>query len=129
MKRAGFLVITVVLSTVLAAQGGLDPSKLLNPGTDSWPTYNGDYSGRRYSTLARINAANVKALSLAWITPLTGTSTAIKATPLMINGVLYISTQDNGYAIDARTGRELWHYTWPSLGGNHLANRGMGALG
>ena len=33
----------------------------------TWPTFNGDYSGRRFSTLAHINAANVKALSLAWL--------------------------------------------------------------
>jgi alcohol dehydrogenase (cytochrome c) len=70
----------------------------------------------------------VKYLSLAWIYP-TGGSTGIKSTPLFIDGVLYLSTQDNGYAIDARTGRELWHYVWPSHGGNHLSNRGMGASG
>ena len=39
-----------------SAQAGLDPAKLLKPGTDSWPTYNGDYSGRRFSTLTKINA-------------------------------------------------------------------------
>ena len=38
-----------------------------NPATDSWPTYNGDYTGRRFSTLTKINDANVKALSLAWV--------------------------------------------------------------
>lgn len=119
-----------LLSVVaVASQSGLDPAKLLNPGTDSWPTYNGDYSGRRYSALTHITTTNVKALSLAWIRPLTGPVLTIKATPLMINGVLYLSTQDNAYAIEARTGRELWHYVWPSKGGNHLSNRGMGALG
>jgi alcohol dehydrogenase (cytochrome c) len=107
---------------------GLDPSALLKPASDSWPTYNGDYSGRRYSTLDQVNSSNVKALSLAWIYP-TGGAIGIKATPLLINGVLYLSTQDNAYAIEARTGRELWHYVWKSQGGNHLANRGMAALG
>jgi alcohol dehydrogenase (cytochrome c) len=121
----GFVLLS---AAVLAGQGGLDPAKLLKPGTDSWPTYNGDYSGRRFSTLTHINAANVKGLSLAWIYQTTG-ATAIKATPLLINGILYLSTQDNAYAIEARTGRELWHYVWPSKGGNHLANRGMAALG
>ena len=53
----------------------------------------------------------------------------IKATPLMIDGVLYFSTPDHAYAVDARTGREIWHYVWPSKGGNHLGNRGMAALG
>src|ERR1700729_3790201 len=45
----------------------LDPSALLPPPTDTWPTYNGDYSGRRYSTLDQINSSNINSLTLAWI--------------------------------------------------------------
>jgi alcohol dehydrogenase (cytochrome c) len=52
----------------LAAQGqeGLDPATLGKPLADSWPTYSGDYSGRRYSALDQINPATVKSLGLAW---------------------------------------------------------------
>ena len=110
----------------LVGQGGLPAASLLSPSPDTWPMYNGDYSGRRYSALADITTANVKALSLAWIYQTTGAG--IKATPLQINGVLYFSMPDHAYAVEARTGRELWHYTWPSKGGNHLGNRGMAAL-
>ena len=46
---------------------GLDPSLLTKPATDSWPTYAGDYSQRRYSSLKQINQANIKGLTLAWI--------------------------------------------------------------
>jgi alcohol dehydrogenase (cytochrome c) len=123
------LVLLSVAAVATQNRPAIDTAKLVNPGTDSWPTYNGDYSGRRYSALTHIDVTNVKALSLAWMRPLTGPVQTIKATPLMIGGVLYISTQDNAYAMDARTGRELWHYTWPSQGGNHLSNRGMAALG
>ena len=42
------------------------PSDLLKPLKDDWPTYNGDYSGRRYSALKAINTNTVKHLSLAW---------------------------------------------------------------
>ena len=49
-----------------ASAQGLDASALLRPATDTWPTYNGDYSGRRYSTLDQINASNVSTLTLAW---------------------------------------------------------------
>ncbi len=98
----------------------------MQPPTTSWPTFNGDYSGRRYSTLAQVTTTNVKALSLAWVYAAPGGG-PIKATPLVIDGVIYFSTPDHAYAVDARTGRELWHYTWPSKGGNHLSNRGMGA--
>ncbi|SPE30121.1 exported hypothetical protein [Candidatus Sulfopaludibacter sp. SbA6] len=44
-----------VVSAALLAQSGLNPAKLGAPPTDTWPTYNGDYSGRRYSTLSKIN--------------------------------------------------------------------------
>ena len=133
MKRAGIsravalVVITTVSMAVLSAQDGLNPAKLLNPGTDSWPTYNGDYSGRRFSTLKAVDAANVKALSLAWLYTIPAGG-PIKSTPLMIDGILYFSTPDHAYAVSARTGREIWHYVWPSKGGNHLGNRGMAAL-
>jgi alcohol dehydrogenase (cytochrome c) len=49
-----------------ARQGGLDPAALLKPLGDSWPSYSGDYTGRRYSSLTQINQSTVKNLSLAW---------------------------------------------------------------
>jgi alcohol dehydrogenase (cytochrome c) len=52
--------------SVLPAQG-LNPQKLLQPPTDTWPTYNGDYSGRRYSSLSQIHSSTVGSLSLAWM--------------------------------------------------------------
>ncbi|HWB16651.1 MAG TPA: acido-empty-quinoprotein group A [Vicinamibacterales bacterium] len=120
--------LVMAAAAALAAEQGLDPSALGKPPTDTWPTFNGDYTARRYSTLDRITTANVKALSLAWIYQAPGGG-PIKATPLEINGVLYFSTPDHAYGVDARTGRELWHYAWASQGGNHLGNRGMAALG
>src|ERR1043166_5318018 len=53
-------------------QGGLDPATLLKPLADSWPTYSGDYSGRRYSALTELNQTTVKNLGLAWVARLTG---------------------------------------------------------
>src|SRR5438445_3273055 len=50
---------------------GLDPALLTKPATDSWPTYAGDYSQRRYSTLTQIDTTNVRHLSLAWVSRLT----------------------------------------------------------
>ena len=49
-------------SAALLAQGGLNPAKLGAPPTDTWPTYNGDYSGRRYSPLSKINQSNINSL-------------------------------------------------------------------
>jgi alcohol dehydrogenase (cytochrome c) len=50
------------------ATGGLDPASVAKPLADSWPSYSGDYTGRRYSALNQINQSNVKALTLAWVT-------------------------------------------------------------
>ncbi|HXT28064.1 MAG TPA: PQQ-binding-like beta-propeller repeat protein, partial [Vicinamibacterales bacterium] len=51
---------------------GLDPKDILKPLGNDWPTYSGDYSGRRYSALTEVNQANVKNLTLAWVSHLTG---------------------------------------------------------
>src|SRR5450432_3902971 len=130
----------LLLSTTLTAMlaQSLDPAKLMQPPTDTWPTYNGDYSGRRFSTLTKINSANVGSLSLAWVYrigsggPAFGASSfggAIKATPLVVDGVMYFTIPDHVWAIDARTGRELWRYDWQSKGGEHIGNRGVGIYG
>ena len=129
MRRA-LLLSVVLLSTVLTAQQpGLTSAQIAKPAATSWPTYNGDYSGRRYSPLAKITAANVKHLSLAWLYDLPGGG-ALKATPLQVDGVLYFAVPDHAYAVEARTGRELWHYTWTrNRGGTHIGNRGVAVLG
>jgi alcohol dehydrogenase (cytochrome c) len=127
---------------------GLDPTLLKKPATDAWTTYNGDYSGRHYSTLNQIDRSNVSQLTLAWSSKLNaplegpnfsgehkdgdpyfwGTPTAgarVAGEPLLVNGVLYVSAPDHAWAIDARTGKEIWHYYWKTLGGIHIGNRGM----
>src|SRR5579872_2633440 len=88
-----------------------------------WPSYNGDTSGRRYSPLAQINQKNVGSLTLAWMAQMR--SVDIKSTPLMVNGILYFTTPDNVWAMDARTGRTIWHYQRESQG-DHIGQRGVG---
>ncbi len=116
---------------ITAAAQSLDPAKLLQLPTDTWPTYNGDYSGRRHSPLNQINQDNVKNLALAWAArfaapAVPGGNTIIKATPLEVNGVLYFAVPDYAFAADARTGRMLWSFKWESQGGIHIGNRGFG---
>ncbi|SPE38730.1 Pyrrolo-quinoline quinone [Candidatus Sulfopaludibacter sp. SbA3] len=89
----------------------------------SWPTYNGDYSGRRYSPLSQINQGNVNQLTVAWVAQMRGV--AVKSTPLLANSVLYLTTPDNVWALDARTGRMIWHYLRESQG-DHIGQRGVG---
>jgi alcohol dehydrogenase (cytochrome c) len=57
---------------MLMGQGnGVTPDELLKPLKDSWPTYNGDYSGKRYSALTQVDRSNVKHLTLAWMSRVT----------------------------------------------------------
>ncbi len=159
--RRTLLITLIWLLPALVAGQILDPTLLLKPPTEAWPTYNGDYSGRRFSTLSQINQSSVKNLSLAWIyrantgeTPGaimggeatasevsgggrnaggglagSGFGTSIKSTPLMVNGILYFTAPDNTWAVDARSGHELWHYFWRTRGGIHIGNRGVGMYG
>src|SRR5690349_15468564 len=69
MTLKKFLLIAplLVAPVLLRGQGaGLDPADILKPLQESWPTYNGDYSGRRHSQLTQVNQSTVKNLTLAW---------------------------------------------------------------
>jgi alcohol dehydrogenase (cytochrome c) len=145
-----------LMSSLCVAQG-LDAADLAKPLGADWPTYSGDYSGRRYSSLSHINRTNVGHLSLAWVSRLPiahgsadttvptivggevaepvpfggpGASGArIAGSILEVHGILYLSAPDHAWAVDARTGRVIWHYFWKSKGGTHIGNRGMAMQG
>jgi len=158
----------LLTSWCLAGQslGGqaLDSALLARPATDAWPTYAGDYSQRRYSTLSEIDTANVRHLTLAWVRRLTagpgsgeggffgpppgppaitggvaeepvtmpgstGGSPRLSGSILQVNGILYVTSPDNAWAVDALDGHILWHYWWKSRGGTHIGNRGMAIYG
>ena len=125
------LLLLFALPALLAAQE-LNPAKLRQLPTDAWPTYNGDYSGRRFSPLALLNTANVHHLSLAWAARVTngasGHGVRISATPLMVGGILYFTDIDNVWALDARSGHEIWRYYRESKGDMpRTGNRGVRA--
>ena len=89
---------------------------LTNPAEANWTSYNGDYSGRRYSALREINAANVHQLRAAWVFH-PGNSQNLEATPVVIRGVMFLTAANDVFALDARTGRQLWHYQRPISSG------------
>jgi acido-empty-quinoprotein group A len=97
-----------------------------------WPNYHGDFSGRRFSPANQVNVSNVSKLEPAWSYSIfVGLSPGmygkmIKSTPVVANGVMYFSVPDHCWAIDAATGKELWHFKWDSRGGVHIGNRGVG---
>ncbi len=94
---------------------------------DAWPTYNGDFSGKRFSTLRQINKSNAGMLAMAWAfqTDVT-TGPGIKATPLLVDGTLYFTEPDDVWAVDARSGQQVWHYRYHANEGLHIGQRGLG---
>jgi alcohol dehydrogenase (cytochrome c) len=82
------------------------------PVAEDWTSYNGDYSGGRYSSLKQINASNVAQLNAAWVFH-PGNSQNLEVTPVVIRGLMYITSSNDVFSLDARTGRQLWHYHRP----------------
>lgn len=99
----------------------------------NWLMYGRTYNGQRHSPLAQINKENVKRLMPVW-TFQTGVLDGFECTPLVIDGIMYITTPWNhAYAVDCKTGSQLWHYQ-KSLPENlalccDAVNRGFGAWG
>src|SRR5688500_18752257 len=84
---------------------------LANPSR--WLTYSGDYSGRRHSPLTQITPTNAVQLSAQW-TFQTGVPGKFEATPIVVDGVLYVAgPQNHAWAVDGRTGRLIWRYQRP----------------
>ncbi len=78
-----------------------------------WPHYGGTYAALRHSALSQINSANVKKLTPAFAFQTGDSDGGLQATPIVIDGVIYLSTSHNHiFAIDGATGRELWKYTY-----------------
>ncbi len=107
----------------IAAAQSADPQELLNPPADAWLTYHGDYNGQRHSKLTQITPQNIENLKQVWRFQTAGNQ-AIKASPILVDGVLYITTPDNIWAVDARTGQERWHYQNRANDAFHIGHRG-----
>ena len=97
---------------------------LLNPPPDSWPLYHGTYDGQRHSKLEQITPQNVSTLVSHGLFRL-NQSAELRSTPLMVDGVLYFTVPDNVWAVDALSGHQIWHYTYPPNNGLHIGNRGL----
>ncbi len=85
---------------------------MIQPVAENWPSYNGDYSGNRYSALSQITAANVNSIQAQWVFH-SPNSENLECTPVAMNGLLFVSSANDVFALDARTGRQVWHYARP----------------
>ncbi len=85
-----------------------------------WPSHGGTYAAWRYSDLNQIHAGNVKKLAPAWVFQTGDYENGLQATPIVVDGVLYLSTSNNWvFALDGATGRLIWEYRFklgPALG-------------
>jgi alcohol dehydrogenase (cytochrome c) len=89
---------------------------LAQPVGENWTSYNGDYSGRRFSSLREINAGNVAQLRAAWLFH-PGNSQNLEVTPIVVRGIMFVISSNNVFALDARTGRTVWRYQRPVSSG------------
>jgi PQQ-dependent dehydrogenase (methanol/ethanol family) len=108
--------------------------QVLQPAPGDWPTYNGNLSANRHSTMSQINAQNVSRLKLQWSysIPYPG----LEMTPLVADGVMYVTGPNQVCALDSQTGRQIWCYSRErtpagSIAGDAAkgANRGAALLG
>ncbi len=76
---------------------------------NDWPSYNGETRGYRYSKLDQINRSNVSRLAPKWVFTLPNTA-PLQATPVVAGGIMYITSANECYALDAGSGRRIWHY-------------------
>jgi len=74
----------------------------MKPRAGEWPTYNGVLGGNRYSPLNQIDTTNVRQLQLQWIYALR--SPGLETTPLVSDGVMYVTAPNEVYALDSRSG-------------------------
>ena len=98
-----------------------------------WPSYNGQATGSRYSQLTQINKSNVGRLAPKWMFSLPNTP-PLQVTPVVVDGVMYVTSANQCYALDAGSGRQIWHYSRPrtrGLIGNAAGgvNRGVAVAG
>jgi alcohol dehydrogenase (cytochrome c) len=113
-KIFGILILGFISCGLFASpvEAQVTSERLLNSSKEpqNWLTYSGDYAGRRFSSLDQINVKNTSSLVAKWVYQ-TGATGKLETTPLVADGILYATAQDDrAFALDARTGRPIWMY-------------------
>jgi len=114
--------------------GRVSWQEVAHPKPGDWPTYHGQLGGNRYSELEQVTPRNVRNLAPKWIyTPGNGAGRGLEVTPVVVGGVMYVTRVNSVYALDARSGRQIWQYTRPpspGLVGDAASgiNRGVAVL-
>lgn len=117
--------------TPLEGEGGPAFSQIARPKPGDWPSYHGDLTGNRHSPMQEITPANVRNLTLKWVFPINHNT--LECTPVVVDGVMYVTGPNQVFAIDGRSGRTLWHFQRPMSGESRGdpakgTNRGVAVL-
>src|SRR3954451_13213492 len=103
--RAANISFLAISSLLFASDGGTQ---------GDWPSYGGTYAAWRYSDLNQIHTGNVGSLTPAWVFQTGDYDNGFQATPIALDGVLYVSTSSSwAFALDGATGRVIWEYHFP----------------
>ncbi|MDB5396015.1 MAG: quinonprotein alcohol dehydrogenase [Rhodospirillales bacterium] len=81
---------------------------LTKPAGKDWPAVGGDWNNSRFSTLTKINPSNVKTLGAAWLKQFPGAYSRI--TPVVADGMMFVTAGPFVYALNPKTGEEIWKY-------------------
>ena len=82
-----------------------------------WTTYHGDYSGNRYTKLDQVNKGNVARLAPKWFFTMPGVASNMETTPLVVGGIMYVTAANECWALNAGSGKVLWHFQRPRTRG------------
>jgi len=113
---------------------GIPFDEVAHPKSGSWPTYHGNLSGNRFSSLTQINTSNIEHLAPKWMFSIPAAPRALQVTPVVADGMMYVTSVNEAYALNARSGQEIWHYRrprTPGLAGDAATgiNRGVAVVG
>jgi len=99
-------------NTVTTVAGGVTVDRLVKSSAEAhnWLMYWGDYGATHYSALSQIDTRTVDQLRTVWAYPMPGES-VLEATPIVVDGVMYMTQPGAVAALDARTGRQIWRST------------------
>ena len=114
------------LTMSVQSNAGVSFQDLLKPASHNWLSYSGDLTAQRYSLLKEINPANVNRLIASWIFHVPD-SKRLQTTPIVVDGVMYVTDSNQVFALDARTGRAIWHFR-RTQAKQTLGNRGVAVL-
>jgi PQQ-dependent dehydrogenase (methanol/ethanol family) len=122
------------LAGSLPAPSAAEIEAINHPPAGDWPSYNGAVGGNRHSPLHQIDRGNVADLQLQWLYPIPFGS--LETTPVVVDGVMYVTGNNQVYALNGRSGREIWRYTRPKSAASRISgdagigvNRGVAVLG